>query len=515
MFIKICAVIVSLMFTAFFGCSEHPDIVSPIPERDMGQLAKMGSGFAVNPSGDLTGETDWNNIMNAFQQAMAAGPGRVVKLKSGHFYIDKPVMVSGFNGTFTGAGKNATVIEPARGSNDQGFGIVYIDAWDNLNFPGSKQYGTPLLYFPDPEGYVRISDMTLQVTALNITQDWGVYDDNGNLVIGPDNDIMEGITIFMGGDCNSSIERIKLSGIPRYVPGDYHLASPEVGIRIGGRKNWATGTCMWPGGTHVLRDCEINTVGTASYLTHTLKNANVLVGGSGFKKNRFVNGYMGICPWGLNGCNVIISHNDLDGMQWEGIYLSSAPYEAPHGALSQVFIAHNNISVTGDYGDGILLVDEWEAFYDQDYTLKITAANNQIQLSANETQSGIFSYGLRDAMIAKNNMAGRGYTGIYAYYTEEAKFALNDVQNVEAYIAQIYLGTGTNNSTVIGTDLSTTVIDKSDDPSTPEYDGNNTLIDISNRLAYRSQPDLQQKIQKFRSRGKEGLAKRLEIELNQ
>ncbi len=506
----------------FFACSEHPDVVGPITEGETGQLEKRGSGFAIAPSGDLTGETDWNNIMNAFQQAMAAGPGHTVILKSGRFYIDKPVMVSGFNGTFAGAGKNATIIEPTRGPNDEGFGTVYIDAWDNLGFPGSKQYGTPLLYFPDPEGYVRISDMTLQVTALNIAQDWGVYDGNGNLVIGPDNDIMEGITIFLGSDCNTSIERVKLVGIPRSVPNDYHYASPEVGFRVAGRMEWEgymPASAVWPGGTHVLKGCEFSTVGTASYLTAGLGYANILVGGGRFEKNQFADGYMGVCPWGLNGCNVIIRYNEFDNMHWENICLSNTPYDAPHGALSRILITHNNLSNVSDDVSGIFLEDDWEAFEGESRTLKIMVMNNQIQLASNTPDYGgigIFSIGLRDAMLANNTMTGSGYAGIYSIFTEESKFALNDVQNVQAANAPIYLGYETNNCIVIGTDLNTSVMDWSDDPATPQYDGNNTLIDISNIIAYKNQSGVKQRmIQKFRSRGQEALAKRLEVELNQ
>lgn len=62
----------------------------------------------VLPSGDTSGVTDWANLNAAFEDANALtgfGPGTTVKLASGTFYIEKPLLVSNFSGKLKGAGR--------------------------------------------------------------------------------------------------------------------------------------------------------------------------------------------------------------------------------------------------------------------------------------------------------------------------------------------------------------------------------------------------------------------------
>ena len=56
-----------------------------------------------------SGGNDTHDIQKAFKAAVAAGPGSVVQLTAGHFTIDD-MLVTGFKGTFRGAGKGKTVI---------------------------------------------------------------------------------------------------------------------------------------------------------------------------------------------------------------------------------------------------------------------------------------------------------------------------------------------------------------------------------------------------------------------
>ncbi len=66
--------------------------------------------FVVTPSG----ADDTAALQQAFDAAVAAGPGSVVKLTAGEFYTNE-ILVDGFDGCFTGAGMDRTVIDTLRG----------------------------------------------------------------------------------------------------------------------------------------------------------------------------------------------------------------------------------------------------------------------------------------------------------------------------------------------------------------------------------------------------------------
>jgi len=74
-------------------------------------IAQAQIVFNVDPSGDLTGETDYVNVVKAFESAKAAGPSNVVELGEGTFIINKVIQVENFDGTFRGAGKGLTVVQ--------------------------------------------------------------------------------------------------------------------------------------------------------------------------------------------------------------------------------------------------------------------------------------------------------------------------------------------------------------------------------------------------------------------
>jgi len=106
-------------------------------------------GGAIVPSGDLTGETDRIAIEAAL---LGCPPGGMVKLGKGHFYLDMPVVIEGFNGTLRGSGMNKTTVETAIGFEPTPLRIL----WDN---PMAIMFG-----FFWPEDSVTVEDMTLQAT---------------------------------------------------------------------------------------------------------------------------------------------------------------------------------------------------------------------------------------------------------------------------------------------------------------------------------------------------------------
>jgi len=499
MYQRICIVLMVLLF--LFSCQENEDMVGP-PSRILDTFGNLTSdidgALLISPSGDLTGLTDWDNIMAAIQSRLGSGEVANIQLAEGIFYICKPLAVQGFNGTIEGAGKDQTVIKPAKGPDGSGFDVVYYWMWD--------MEAASIFYFDHPSGKVELRDFTILIDELNITKPWS----GGQLT-----DIMEAVGFYLKEDCNTRIEGIRLKGIPRAVPGDYHFASPMVGIRVTGEFDLATGSANYHGGTHILKRSELNTVGTSSYLTAGLENASITVGGKAGDSNIFENCYYGPCPWAVHGSTVLISFNEMHNMHWNGIYLSNADYEGPYGPPSKAVIENNTIHCV-DMADAIALIDEWPVWYG----LEPTWQNLELRLnkfpSGSENVGGILAYGIRNAKIALNEFQAPGYAALYSYYFENSVINGLAIKNMDQIsFAPVYFGRGTKECKLFGAGLQYKVYDRSDNPATPEYDGDNYLWNVN--MTRDDMPDMlkQQIINKTRNRGKDAFADHLEKVISQ
>jgi hypothetical protein len=105
-------IISSLMI--LYGCSEKDEIISDEfqTEVDNNLRNKVKKKdwckvFIVSP----TNNDDTENIQNAFNSAVEAGPGSIVQFEAGTFYFSKPIIVANFNGIFRGAGMDKTIIK--------------------------------------------------------------------------------------------------------------------------------------------------------------------------------------------------------------------------------------------------------------------------------------------------------------------------------------------------------------------------------------------------------------------
>ena len=87
-------------------------------------------------------------------------------------------------------------------------------------------------------------------------------------------------------------------------------------------------------------------------------------------------------------------------------------------------------------------------------TLNAIVSNNDIYLDDTDW-GGIWGYGAQDVLILNNKISGTGFAGIYTGWDEwetANNWTLlgNNVQNVDALVAPIWLGPGTSNCTVVG-----------------------------------------------------------------
>lgn len=249
----------------------------------VGTNAVLAQTSTVSPSGDTSGTTDWQNMMNAFS---AAGPGSTVQLAAGTFYLHKSIVVPNFSGTFKGAGKTATIIQTAPG--------VAFDS-DSADFIPSMLI---FEYDSDPDlRILNVSDMKLHVTeltveyidhrrpyTLNVSHGLGIYNDS----------------IFDGGvsNVNATVENVDIEGT-RDLPGvrGFYYGQP-----YDWKNNIFGGLAIWLGSgpsTCLINNCHILNV-DIGINTWTMSDA-VLTG------NTVENGNMGLeC---LAGDSQVISGN--------------------------------------------------------------------------------------------------------------------------------------------------------------------------------------------------------------
>ncbi len=101
----------------------------------------------------------------------------MVKLTAGEFYTNE-ILVDGFDGCFTGAGMDRTVIDTLRGLDATLPGVELVMDPDDGSVPLAGF--TSLIAFVRSD--VRVSDMRFDITALEPCEEWEAYWGEGDLV---------------------------------------------------------------------------------------------------------------------------------------------------------------------------------------------------------------------------------------------------------------------------------------------------------------------------------------------
>lgn len=138
------------------GCNKTDELF------DDAQLELKKAKMKVMPSTAtdalVKAEEDWSSINNALQ---SAGPGEVVQLGEGLFYLHKSIIRWDFNGTLRGAGMNETIIQTVPG--------VSFDRTDSppINWKLESNDGGFMFCFPHHYNTeirtVTVSDLSIRV----------------------------------------------------------------------------------------------------------------------------------------------------------------------------------------------------------------------------------------------------------------------------------------------------------------------------------------------------------------
>ncbi len=304
-------------------------------------VASSGNVFTVYP----TGVDDTDNILQAFDQAKAAGPGSTVLLAPGNFKV-RLMEIWDFDGYFKGSGEDATVIDTFPDQECQSL----VDAY---RWPGL------FMFF---RGYPRVSDLKIHITPANPCL---VY----NLPLGgPDFNV----TWIIGMEIMSSpvnpltdcyvLQKESLRGLVERVtieaePWDLY-------------EQWSLWGGLWFGGQPSTQPIGYNECPYHLKFTEgdfTIRNTTIRNSYYGLSPNDMTDSHVKISDSVLEGNEFGIPVNDLSGSELEilnnvfeagnvGIIIAIGGYNpVPYIDAPSAFNIHHNEFNT--FGDSIELFD--------------------------------------------------------------------------------------------------------------------------------------------------------------
>jgi hypothetical protein len=457
--------------------------------------ATDGMIYVLAPTG--IPETDWYNIQTALDSAM---PGDTIVFAAGKYYVHKPLVADGFLGTLKGAGMDSTEIIASKAPNGDLIPAFYYPDWDNLFGGGVGVYIASLFYFSNCEG-LEFSDLTLRMDSAGIAEQTYYFDlESGDFIAYDEdfgNDLTFGVLVGAEADCSTYLENFRMIGANDGY--QFQPVSPNHGFYIEGFSSEGTGS------THIVRNCEFIGMGSNAYQLLILENIQVVV-----EDSLFMNGWTGVAAMACDDAEVTITGCQFECMSGTGVMLNGAsghvadvsrntmidsggvwvwtdpynyftytPYERCYFNFEHNTITQRDNSEYGGF-------EIWNTVDDLDWA-ELMIKSNRIHGEDALIWGPIYTYSAHNAKITNNIITGAGYAAMYigavSWWgaSDTGVFIQgNNVENFYVYdelgTAQIWLGLYTSQCRVIGN--TNHVFDETDDPTTPEYDGNNILVGV-------------------------------------
>ncbi len=311
------------------GCSKTDELFEDTqPELKKAKMKVMPS---TATDALVKAEEDWNSIKNALQ---SAGPGDVVQLGEGLFYLHKSIVCWDFNGTLRGSGMGNTIIRTAPGM------IFDISGCPPVNWSFEDSGGAFMLCFAhdyfENERTVSVSDLSIIVdepTPVRLKQDKEINSIHAIMVINVDLDNERDKPVNL----NVSYKNLSITGEkdPKYLYDGYSLFS---GLSAYGNSN----------GTFEVKNVSVeNASGCIKPHGFMGEDARVIV----------KNSHLSSCVFGIYSFfdhSWIIQNNRIENCKSAVVMLSRGPspqllWEGPDG---NSFIVNNSIHF-GQLGLGV------------------------------------------------------------------------------------------------------------------------------------------------------------------
>jgi hypothetical protein len=388
------------------------DEVLPAPDGESSALksakVKIVADITIEPSGDLSGVSDADNIQSALDNLVADG---TILLESGTFYINREIYVSDFSGTLTGSGKDKTEI--------MGVG-------DNITPFTSGTF----FFFDQPSGALTVSNLSLTLPDGFSTN----IGDLGNFAV----------VILTSDGSDTHFDNLSLTGTDEIGNNAYLVSQPINGIVVQG--DYTIYPSFTSGGFHTVTNSHFSKIAIQATQHQGFKNASIEVSGNSYSEIKQT------IYRHLEGCNVNIHNNVMDTYSFGAIVVTQEGLLVP-GDPNSVVIRSNNVTTRGFMPIEIGAIPDGGASYMLliEKNKLTNSGPDPIGAYPNFTGIGIFD-GNNDAVVRNNIIRGEAEYGIYQE-SNGGTFVGNNLQGFNAYVADY--GLFGNDNTVVGKGNST------------------------------------------------------------
>jgi hypothetical protein len=457
---KLMLLLSAVVLVAGLGFTQASEKATAFP-CDPNYVKRDGNVFTVYPSGG----DETTNLACAFESAKAAGLGSTVRLVEGNYRMYM-LEVSGFYGSFEGAGIGKTVLLPQHHMDCQ--------------LKQEEEKVTSLITFR--LGDARISNLTFFIDDPEpcAAQTWAAWGD---------------------GHRHSLESALLFTGSP-IVPEDpcNHLVSEEASGSVDRVEFLTPPDAVGNSGYYVLRPLYINpglvfadvnsncffwtdflygrySITNSVFTTHNIDITSFLTGGRlTISNNTFTGSLIGIESEDVQGTNVIIQDNVFTGAEGTSIGAWSNQWEAwdtqPNFTIPVTYtIDHNTFYQSGGWA-----IIDMVGYANLNYGEHRTQANisNNHLIMDGEWLLGINVEGVKDVQITNNTVEGTGdagillngwgYLGGWSAPLVNGKVAANNLSKFELYdpassLAPILLGPETSSCLVVGASQTDSVLD--------------------------------------------------------
>ena len=428
--------IIFLIFTCFallMGCSNEEALDFQQGEINQ-KKAPKSEVFIVEP----TGIDDTENLKNAFDDAMAAGPGAVVQLMEGDYFIDL-IETREFHGTLKGKGKGKTIISTIADLSvneflDQNQGVVL------LNFVGGDISVRDLTIHtpPRPLSTGKLDLIHGQLGFCAITAQYVAVDEHVNATV----DNVEFIT--QGWVLNGLLAE---SGFWKGIPGGVPIADIDISVT----NSSFSGPYWWEYGALIME----------------IREGNIVVGSKG-NGNVFDNCDLGI--WHNVNINATVHSNTFTRKAgWFALQVINGANREELLEDSQTFqsvcnIEKNTFNVSESAG-AMLINDNRRFLPSYKLPMLVQVKSNKLHTEVN-TFTGMGGLNLSGAVIRNNKFTGDAEFGVRIFshwpeglISENGLLLGNNFSNSAYSLTTVLLGNGTKNWTIVGGNLGELVWD--------------------------------------------------------
>lgn len=425
----------------FSACNKDEIVIEEDQPIDL-KVGSAGEVFVVTP----TGIDDTQAILEAFDNAKAAGPGSVVQLCQGEYHLGF-LEIRDFYGSFKGAGKNKT----------------YITAMNNLDAQALWDQNLPHDLVKFVGGDVQLSHFTIQTPSGPIS------------ITGPATGHIRALINFSANNAqyepgnedrsiNVVIDNLIVKG--QYLEDGVGFYYNNYNCAYGLRAGWDV---MYGPANSVPRekiDIKITNTNFNTFIyglvIEGLKNSKVIVGEKN-NGNIFNNLEQGGGIWESRKMNILVEGNtfNVPELCW-GFDQNDYPFYAllkaePETETSLCNIKNNVFNLTyADYG--IYLRNQRHYQFPEEKPVAYQIRNNQFNMT-NGYPWGIVTQVTKNMVIRNNKFSGYGYQALYLTLLSEGGLVLgNNFSTAQFYSAAIFLDANTSNWTVVGGNIKDRVI---------------------------------------------------------